>query len=157
MSFFDDMFDETREENFTKSMSTEAYHSRGFIKEGELVMSATELLGLGDSSDFKQVDDMNISIFPNEDIYIVGYAAGDEELTRDEIENQVLEFVKQECRWGKVSVFAFREFWEENDGATYYPIHENKCIEFKGKYDFVKAKNGWVTLSVSPVLHFIEK
>lgn len=153
MSYFDDMFDETREENFVKSLSAEAYHSRGFIKEGELVQSATELLGLDDSADFKQVDEMNISIFPNEDIYIVGYAAGDEELTREEIENQVLEFVKQECRWGKVTVLAFREFREDEIS----PIHENKCVEFKGKYEFVKAKNGWVTLSVTPVHHFIKK
>lgn len=154
MGYFEGI-DETgkTKQEFDNSVSAAMYHKRGFIKEGELVKSATELLGLGKSNDFKQVDDMNISIFPIEDIYIVGYAAGDEEITREEIGNQVFDFVKNECHWDKVTVYAFREFWEELTNE-YYPIHENKCVEFKGKYEFVKAKNGWVTLSVSPVHHF---
>ena len=155
----------TKQSNFEKSVSVEAYIDRGFIKDGDLVKRFTKESEPRDNLTKLIVDDWTPeyghSVKTNDDIIkVYGYdgnigvygLSSDQVNGAEVIEEQLLKIITRNPKDfsnKEVSVYVFAPFTD----SEVSDIVSGDYYEFKGCFEFVKAQHDWVLLKHHRAVH----
>ena len=155
----------TKQSDFEKSVSVEAYHNRGFIKEGDLVNrftkkgeqrdNLTKLIVSDWTSEYGhsvETKDYIIKVYGYDGNIGVCVLSSDQAIDAEKIEEQLLKIIDsnpKEFSNKEVSIYVFAPF-KDTDVSD---IVSGDYYEFKGCFEFVKAMRGWVLLKHHRAVH----
>ena len=155
----------TKQSNFEKSVSVEAYIDRGFIKEGDLVNrftkkgeqrdNLTKLIVSDWTSEYGhsvKTNDYIIKVYGYDGNIGVYVLSSDQVNGAEVIEEQLLKIIDsnpKDFSNKEVSVYVFAPFTD----SEVSDIVSGDYYEFKGCFEFVKAQHDWVLLKHHRAVH----